>query len=62
MAVLVDTLYGEKCCNKDIRKISYETCKQCKYKVTLSKTFVTCHLDVEKEETQCYGTDKKNVM
>ena len=45
MAVLVDTLYGEKCCNKKILgKISYETCKQCEYKVTLSKTFVTCHL------------------
>ena len=44
MAVLVDTLYGEKCCNKDIKKISYETCKQCEYKVALSKTFVTCHL------------------
>ena len=48
MAVLVDTLYGEKCCNKDIGKISYEICKQCKYNVTLSKTFATCHLDVGK--------------
>jgi hypothetical protein len=52
MAVLVDTLYGEKCCNKDIKKISYETCKQCEYKVTLSKTFVTCHLDTNKPVKQ----------
>ena len=50
MALLVDTLYGEKCHNKDIRKISYEICKHCEYKITLSKTFVTCHLNTEKKK------------
>lgn len=48
MGVLVDILYSEKCCNKGVKKISYETCKQCEYKVALSKTFVTCYLGMNK--------------
>lgn len=58
MGVLVDILYGEKCCNKGVRKISYETCKQCGHKVALSKTFVTCYLGMKKKNNN-YDTGRE---
>ena len=42
--IQVEVPYGEVCPNKNI-KVKYDVCKECgKYK-SLSKTFVTCHLN-----------------
>lgn len=54
MAILAEVPYGERCPNKDIKKISYENCKNCEYKVSLAKTFSMCHLK-EKERLSDSG-------
>lgn len=48
--IQVEVPYGEVCPNKNI-KVKYNVCKECGRYKSLSKTFVTCHLNKQALQT-----------